>query len=174
MKKIILLLGIICSIYLISNNKEEYILIPNEAIRVRVIANSNLKYDIDVKEQVKDKITDEFNNILNDVSSIDDARIIIKNDLEEINNIVDKTLKELNYDKEYKINYGLNLFPEKEFNGIKYDSGFYESLVVTLGEGKGPNYWCVLYPPLCLLENEQNEEIEYKLLIKEIINKYIK
>ena len=174
MKKIILLLGILFTIYLVCNNKEEYILIPNEAIRVRVIANSNLEYDIDVKEQVKDNLTNKFNYLLKDTNSIEEAREIIKNDLEEIDNIVDKTLKELKYDKDYKINYGLNLFPEKEFNGVKYDSGFYESLVVTLGEGKGPNYWCVLYPPLCLLENEKKEEIEYKLLIKEIINKYIK
>ena len=174
MKKIVLLLGIIVSFYLISNNQEDYLLIPNEAIRVRVIANSNLKYDIDVKERVKDNLTDEFNSLLNNVSSIDEARIIIKNNLDDINNIVDKTLKELNYNKEYKINYGFNLFPEKEFDGVKYDSGFYESLVVTLGEGKGPNFWCVLYPPLCMIENDNKEEIEYKLLIKEIINKYIK
>ena len=52
--------------------------------------------------------------------------------------------------------------------------GNYESLVVKLGEGKGENFWCVLFPPLCLLEAEESDkdEVEYKSFIKEIIDKY--
>ena len=57
------------------------------------------------------------------------------------------------------------------FNGVKYKSGYYESLVVTLGNGLGPNYWCVLYPPLCLLDNK--EEKEYKIFIKEVLDNYL-
>ncbi|MBO5530582.1 MAG: stage II sporulation protein R [Bacilli bacterium] len=59
---------------------------------------------------------------------------------------------------------------------MTYKEGNYESLVVTLGEGKGDNFWCVLFPPLCLLEAEDNSssEIEYKFFVKELIDKYIK
>ena len=49
----------------------------------------------------------------------------------------------------------------------------YESLLVTLGSGEGNNRWCGLFPPLCLLEAEESEEVEYKLFIQELIEKYL-
>ena len=160
------------SIFLIANNKEEYILIPNEAIRVRVIANSNSDYDIKVKEKLKDKLNNEVNKLINNINDITYARKIIISNLGNINNFVDKSLKEFDYSKSYSLNYGLNYFPEKEFKGVKYDNGLYESLVITLGEGKGPNYWCVLYPPLCSVDTNK-EEVEYRSFIKELIDNYL-
>ena len=160
------------SIILIANNKEEYILIPNEAIRVRVIANSNSDYDIKVKEELKDYINIKINKLINNITNIKEVRKIISNNLNNIHNYVDKKLKSMNYLKSFNINYGLNLFPEKEFKGIKYNSGLYESLVITLGEGKGPNYWCVLYPPLCSIDIGK-EDIEYRSFIKDLIDKYL-
>ena len=56
--------------------------------------------------------------------------------------------------------------------GVKYNSGLYESLVITLGEGHGPNYWCVLYPPLCSIDTNK-EEVEYRSYIKDLIDKYL-
>ena len=159
------------TIILVSGGKEEYIIIPNEAIRIRVISNSNDQYDIEKKEELKNKLNEKIIKLLSSVDNINDAREIINNNLENINNFVDKTLKELNYTIDYNINYGYNFFPQKLFNDIIYNSGYYESLVVTLGDGKGPNYWCVLYPPLCSLDNKSN--VEYKILVKEIIDKYL-
>ena len=65
------------------------------------------------------------------------------------------------YKLPFEINFGLNYFPKKEFKGITYDEGYYESVVVTLGEGLGDNWWCVLFPPLCMLEAEESTEVEY-------------
>ena len=160
------------SIILIANNKEEYILIPNEAIRVRVIANSNGDYDIKVKEELKDYINIKLNNLIENINSINEVRKVISKNLNNIHNYVDKKLKSMNYLKSFNINYGLNLFPEKEFKGVKYNSGLYESLVITLGEGNGPNYWCVLYPPLCSIDTNK-KDIEYRSFIKDLIDKYL-
>ena len=77
-----------------------------------------------------------------------------------------------NYNLPYSINFGLNYFPEKEYKGIVYEEGYYESLLITLGEGKGNNWWCVLFPPLCLLEAEENTEVEYTSLVGELLEKY--
>ena len=63
--------------------------------------------------------------------------------------------------------------PEKEYKGVKYKEGYYESWVITLGEGEGNNWWCVLFPPLCLVEAEEADEVEYKFFIKELIDKYL-
>ena len=82
-----------------------------------------------------------------------------------------------NYAKKHDdVNFGYNYFPPKEYKGIKYDEGYYESLVVTLCEGKGDNWWCVLFPPICALEedSENYEKIEYSFYIKEMFNKYLK
>ena len=152
------------SLLLIYNNKEEYLIIPSEAIRVRVIANSNKKEDIEIKEQLKDKLNIELRKILLNITNISEAREKINDNLDFINKFVDKSLNELNYDNNYSINYGLNYFPEKVFKGLVYSEGLYESLVITLGEGKGPNYWCVLYPPLCLIDNSK-EETEYRFFV---------
>lgn len=172
LKKIIILLAIISSVVLIVNKKEEYIVIPQEAIRIRVIANSNNDEDIKVKEIVKDNLSIEINKLLIDAKTINEARYIIEMNLSNIESIVSNVLRSLSYNKEFKINYGMNLFPEKEFKGIKYENGYYESLVITLGEGKGNNYWCVLYPPLCLLDNSK-KDVEYRFFVQELIDKYL-
>ena len=87
---------------------------------------------------------------------------------------VKKLLENQNIKADYEINYGVNYFPEKEYKGITYEEGNYESIVIKLGEGTGENFWCVLFPPLCLLEVEEknNDDIEYTSFIKEIIDKY--
>lgn len=157
------------TIILLLNDKKEIVLIPNEAIRIRVIANSNTKEDLSAKEIIKDDINNYVEKILMDVKTIDEARTKLKNSIELITKSVDKKIKEMNYNMNYTINYGYNYFPEKEFKGIKYDKGMYESLVITLGEGKGNNYWCVLYPPLCLINEEEKE---YRLFIKDLLKQY--
>ena len=83
-------------------------------------------------------------------------------------------VREDQYDNSVDIDYGYHVFPQKEYKGVVYEEGEYESLVVTLGEGSGKNFWCVLFPPLCLLEAEEEEtdKVEYKSLIKEVLDKY--
>ena len=92
----------------------------------------------------------------------------------QIKENVKSTLKALNQKESFKINYGMNYFPEKIYKGVKYEEGEYESLVIELGDGLGDNFWCVLFPPLCLLEGEEQTktDVEYTSFIKEIINKY--
>ena len=79
-----------------------------------------------------------------------------------------------NKEYSYDIDYGMHYFPEKVYKGIKYEEGYYESLLITLGKGEGNNWWCVLFPPLCVLEAEETNtnEIKYKSFVKELIEKY--
>lgn len=150
---------------LIYINEKENLLIPQEAIRFRVIANSNSKEDQKLKLSVKKDVEKELYKLIKNVDTIEEARNIIRNNLEEVDNILKK------YNVLYDINFGSNYFPEKEYKGISYNEGNYESLVITLGSGLGNNWWCVLFPPLCLLDEEQ-ENINYKFYVKELINKY--
>lgn len=174
MKKTIFILIIIFLIYyIIGVASEEIIKIPDEAIRFRVIANSNNAQDQDVKYKVKDEVESYMASILQNVDNIDESRAIISTNLDSISNKVTNVFNKNNYKLNYKVNFGLNYFPEKEFKGITYDEGYYESLVITIGEGKGDNWWCVLFPPLCMLEAEESTDVEYKSFVKEIVDKYI-
>lgn len=156
MKKIIIFLSIIISILCINK-------VPNQndnMIRFRIIANSNSENDQNLKKKVLKEIS---NNIIDEnIQNIEEERNFIKNNLSSIED------KIKNNTDDYTIKYGKNFFPEKKFNGIEYPAGEYESLVITLGEGSGDNFWCILFPPLCAIDNE---DIEYKSLFKEVINK---
>lgn len=151
---------------------EETVMIPDESIRFRVIANSNDKEDITIKEYLTKKIIDN-NKELFESESINDSRQKINNSIDKLNLLINNTFSELNYNKDYKVNYGINYFPEKKYKGIKYKEGYYESLVVTIGEGKGNNYFCVMYPPLCLIDESNLDDVEYKFKIIEILEKFI-
>lgn len=78
------------------------------------------------------------------------------------------------YSDDYNVSYGLNYFPEKNYKGVTYKEGNYESLVITLGDGLGENWWCVLFPPLCLLEASEDNysEYTYTTYVKEVLDKY--
>ena len=175
MKKTLLVLGLIITTYMIIGVKaEELVEIPEDSIRIRVIANSNSEYDQEKKQEIRKNIQLYMQNLLKDAKNTEEARTIINNNLKNLNKELDNYLTQINYEKNYTINFGLNYFPQKEYKGIKYKEGLYESLLITLGEGKGDNWWCVLFPPICLLEAEETEtnEIEYKSFVKEIIEKY--
>lgn len=173
MKKIIIIMITILTFALVSKNvNANSIMIPEEAIRLRVLANSDSTYDQQVKLEVANEVQNEIYDLLKDTTSINESRNIIKNNIPKIENAVEKVFKEKNYVNTFKVNYGYNYFPEKEFKGVKYSEGEYESVLVTLGEGKGKNWWCVLFPPLCLIEAEESDEVEYKFFVQELLEKY--
>lgn len=176
MKKILLILSLISFIYVGLNYKEDENLIPDEAIRFRVVANSNTVYDQNIKLQVRNTVQNEIFKLIKDSKSIDDTRKTLKEHQKELSEVTSNKLKELNYDKDFKIKYGFNHFPKKKYKGVTYKEGNYESLVITLGSGNGDNFWCVLFPPLCLLEADDNSstEVEYKFFVKDLIDKYLK
>ena len=146
--------------------------IPKEAIRVRVIAGSNDKYDQEVKMNVKDIVTSDMYNLMSNVDNIESARESITNNIPILSKDIDKYLKGINYNTNYDINFGYNYFPKKVYKGVEYKEGMYESLVVTLGNGEGNNWWCVLFPPICMIEAEESTDVEYTTMVKEIMNKY--
>ena len=176
MKKIVLVILLIFYISFISkinNVKLEEIIIPKDAIRLRVIANSNNEYDQKIKLKLTMEIEKRIQELLKGTKDIKEARNIIKNNVSNLNIEIKNILEKENYNQKYTIVYSNNYFPEKMYKGITYKQGYYESLVITLGKGEGKNWWCVLFPPLCLMEAEETgNHTEYKFFVKEILNKY--
>ena len=172
MKKLLVALTICITI--LSLNKEDKIIIPKEAIRFRVIASSNTENDQYIKRQVVKDLNTEIKNLSFKNNTLETTRTNIKKSIPKVKTIVNNTLNKLNANNKFFVKYGMNYFPQKEYQGIVYEAGEYESLVITLGDGKGENFWCVLFPPLCLLDTkEKPENIEYKSFVEEIIDKYL-
>ena len=166
MKKVIIILFVfmVCAVFI---NEEKKILIPDNSIRFRVIANSNKEEDQKLKIEIKNEVEKELYKLIGSSKTIEDARNRISNNLSTVDNILKK------YNIHYDISYGNNFFPKKEYKGVSYDEGEYESLVITLGEGLGKNWWCVLFPPLCLLDSQEDlTNVEYELYANKIINKF--
>ena len=163
MKKIIII-SLFFLLLVIANKKEEYNL-TKDTIRFRVIANSNTQKDLKIKELVVENLS----NLLfyGDRGNIDNERDYIIKNLGNVEKKIDDLFKSNNYEKTYNISYGLNYFPEKEYNGKTFKEGEYESLVIEIGEAKGNNYWCILYPPLCMID--EDKEVKYKSKLFEII-----
>jgi stage II sporulation protein R len=174
MKKIIIIILTLTTIVMLTKNvKAIDNMIPDSAIRLRVIANSNTPYDQYIKLKVRDRLQQEVYMLLEDAQNINQARVTIKDELKSLKDIIEEVLKEEQYNKEYTIDYGQHYFPNKEYKGITYKEGYYESLLVDIGTGEGNNWWCVLFPPLCLLEAEDSSNVEYKFFVKEIIDKFL-
>ena len=172
MKKLTIIIAII--ILILCLNKEEKIIMPKEIIRFRVIANSNKEKDQKVKKAVVNRLNKDIKKLEFTPKDIESSRKAIKESLPTFKEKINTTLKELHAEEKYTINYGMNYFPEKEYKGVVYEEGEYESVVITLGDGLGENFWCILFPPLCLLEveDEDKTDIEYTSFIKEMIEKY--
>lgn len=164
LKKVIVVLFLVSLAFLFSNHEEE-IIIPNKAIRFRVIANSDSVEDQMKKMEIKSAVEKEVYTLIKGEDNISQVRNIIEDNMDTIKDIVEE------YNVPYNINYGNNYFPSKTYKGIMYPAGNYESLVITLGDGVGANFWCVLFPPLCLIDNSREDisDVDYQLYVKKLL-----
>ena len=154
-----------------NETKAETIIIPSTAIRLRVIPNSNSYLDQNMKNKVKNYLEENTYQLLKDTDNIEEARNLITKNIPIIEDNIDNLFAQNNYDMDYEINYGYNYFPDKEYRGIKYDEGYYESIVISIGKAEGDNWWCVLFPNLCLVDLNEKDDVEYRSWVSEIINK---
>lgn len=173
MKKVLFVIIVIFVFIFVYVNVNADVIIPEGAIRVRVVPNSDSYVDQEMKKIVSDYVSEYMYLKLNGVLDVNDAREIISNSIEEINKGINDIFDMYDYEMNYTINFGINHFPDKLYKGVIYNEGDYESLVVYIGEASGDNWWCVLFPPLCLLEADESEtgEIEYKSFVSEMIEK---
>lgn len=164
LKKVIVVLFLVSLAFIFSNHEEE-ITIPNNAIRFRVIANSDSVEDQMKKMEIKSAVENKVYALINGENNAIEVRNIIEGNIDTIKDIVEE------YNVPYNINYGNNYFPSKTYKGVMYPAGNYESLVITLGDGVGANFWCVLFPPLCLIDNSKEDisDVDYQLYVKKLL-----
>ncbi|WP_182914678.1 stage II sporulation protein R [Paenibacillus thiaminolyticus] len=134
--------------------------IPEDAIRLRVLANSDTDDDQRVKRLVRDRIVEQLNGWLGQHTAPqtrEEAREFIAAHLEELENTVARTLADEGMPYSARLTLGEVPFPAKLYGGQVYPAGMYEALLVTLGAGEGQNWWCVLFPPLCFIDGDTGQ-----------------
>ncbi len=125
--------------------------ICESVFRLHVIANSDSSDDQNLKYIVRDSIIGYINEITSNVSSKNDVISIAKNNLNEIQNIAKQTIIDNGYNYDVNVSIGNFAFPTKEYGDIVLPPGYYDALKVEIGEAKGQNWWCVMFPPLCFV-----------------------
>ena len=151
---LILSIGTILSLYIPKNEvtANEAVIIPSDAIRLRILANSDREEDQKVKRLVRDDVNAEITKWVSSLTSKQEAKRSSKNGLPQLQQIAENVLIEENVNQSVKVEFGVVDFPTKLYGEFLYPAGEYEAILITLGEGKGANWWCVLFPPLCFLD----------------------
>lgn len=131
----------------------DYQVIPDEAIRLRILAESDGAEDQALKHAVRDAVNLEITEWVEELTSVEAAREMIQSRLFQVEEIVAETIEKQGLALDFQVAYDENVsFPAKLYDYYVYPAGEYEAILVTLGEGKGSNWWCVLFPPLCFLD----------------------
>ena len=131
----------------VSNN------ISSSVFRLHVIANSDSVEDQSLKYKVRDKIL-EYTNTLIDVNSIskEDIINIANQNIDILKSIAQNTVYENGFNYNVNISIGNFYFPTKYYGDISLPAGYYDALRVEIGNAKGQNWWCVMFPPLCFVD----------------------
>jgi stage II sporulation protein R len=151
---LVLSLGTILSLYIPKNEvvAKESVIIPGDAIRLRILANSDTNADQSLKRDVRDAVNAKITLWVKDLTSKDQAKKVIKAHLPEIEKIAEQVVHDEGSTQTVHVKFGKVQFPTKLYGEFLYPAGTYQAVLITLGEGKGANWWCVLYPPLCFLD----------------------
>ena len=126
--------------------------IAESVFRLHVIANSDSKEDQDLKYKVRDNLISYMNNICNNCNNKEEAINLVTKHKEDFKEIALNTIKDNSYSYDVNISIGNFQFPTKDYGDISLPSGYYDALRVEIGEAKGQNWWCVMFPPLCFVD----------------------
>lgn len=141
-----------------------------EYLRIHIRANSNEEIDQSVKYAVKDKTVDYLTPYLADCDTRQKAEDVLRSLLPAICEVADGVLKENGFNYRAKARINNEKFPTRVYGDLTLDAGYYDALIIELGDGKGDNWWCVIYPPLCFTGGGRN--YTYKSKIAEIIKSF--
>lgn len=134
--------------------------VKDSLIRFHVLANSDSEKDQNLKLKVKNKVIDYLYPYLNDSQSLDESRQIIKDRMQEVKKLAEEVIRDNNYDYGIKVELARENFPDKSYGNITLPQGNYEAFRIIIGDGQGRNWWCVMFPPLCFVD-ESKAEVEY-------------
>ncbi len=124
--------------------------VKDDVVRLHILANSNSDTDQEVKLKVRDALLETNASILSDDVTKENAKEHFENSKEILLKTAEETLKENGFDYNVKITLQEEYFETRAYDNLTFPAGQYTALKVVLGDGEGKNWWCVMFPPLCV------------------------
>lgn len=171
MKKFLLLMITLLSIFLFVGCDKSKPDLASECVRIHIRANSNSSEDQAVKLKVRDAITSYLSQKLEGVKDKEQALATLNGLKQNLVNIANRVLYQSDFDYKASITLSNEHFPDRDYDGYFFPEGNYDALILRLGKGEGDNWWCVAFPPLCFVPSGGKEKVVYKSWIKEMLDK---
>ncbi|WP_082023822.1 stage II sporulation protein R [Clostridium polynesiense] len=163
-----------CSDIPLKHSKEETVQsLSEKVIRFHVLANSDSNSDQELKQKVKDEVIASIMPIMKESKNLQESRKLLQENDEKIKNIALKVIKERGFNYSVQTSLSRENFPVKRYGSIVFPQGEYEAYKIIIGEGRGQNWWCVMFPPICFIDitkgavKEQETEEEMKRYLSE-------
>ncbi|MBN6187086.1 stage II sporulation protein R [Aneurinibacillus sp. BA2021] len=158
MKKYYLLFFILFLLVMSWENQKEALaafadnVVPQQSIRLRILANSDTPEDQRLKREVRDRVIASVHEWAGKMKDINEARTIIGSHLPELQKLVDATIREKGFSYASHVELAATEFPTKMYGTQVFPAGQYEAVRITIGDAQGKNWWCVLFPALCFVD----------------------
>lgn len=137
-------------------------------VRIHIRANSNSEDDQSIKLKVRDEIVEYISNEIDGCKNSDEVLGILGDNLAKFEEIADNVLRSNGYLYSSSASINYEYFPSRDYDGVTFPSDYYNALIIRLGSGSGDNWWCVAYPPLCFVGEEDGaKSVKYKSKILE-------
>lgn len=142
--------------------------IPNHVLRLHVLANSDSPEDQALKLKVRDRILKESSGLLDNIQTKTAAQNAIQSALPRLKTAAADEIKKQGYDYPVDVKMVHMYFTTREYTSVTLPAGDYDSLRVTIGSAAGRNWWCVIFPPMCLPTAEEPKELSDVLNAKQL------
>ena len=126
--------------------------LAEEVFRFHVLANSDSEEDQELKLKVRDAVLTYMKEVLPETKTAEETKKWAEKHLSEIVEEAERTVKAQGYAYPVKASVGWSLFPDKTYGDVQFPAGEYDALKIEIGEAKGQNWWCALYPNLCFID----------------------
>jgi len=143
-------------------------------LRIHIRANSDETSDQLVKYTIKNKVVEAITPLIANCNSKEDIINHINLNKQKIEKVSNQILLQHSFTYQTKVLIKKEYFPTRMYNNVVLQSGVYDAIILELGEAKGNNWWCVVYPPLCFVNDTGNANIIYKSKLLELIEKFFK
>lgn len=162
----LVLVFVFCPMKTIGEPQKEY-------LRIHIRANSNSDEDQRVKYMVKEAVVDALIPLLADIETFDEAKSVMQKNFDHIEDVANGVLKSEGFSYECKAEIDNEYFPARTYDNLTLGEGYYDALILKLGNAEGDNWWCLVFPAFCFTNSQNSDNIVYISKIWEIIKSVI-
>lgn len=164
----ILLVFLFVTIFSFTSFANECDEIRQSVLRLHILANSDSKEDQALKLKVRDAVLKEGSDIFNNASDRETAQQRIEKNSDRLVAIAKRVIEENGYDYDVQIKFSNEFFNTRTYDDVTLPAGMYDAVRILIGSGEGKNWWCVMFPPMCLPAAESSAQIDDVLTENEV------